>query len=66
MNKNLIIKMIQKALKQYHTESSLLNNQDYENMYNTIMYSKNETPDMNIYDLVQDVVYGYITDSAYF
>ncbi|MGP7816159.1 YqzH family protein [Niallia sp. 01092] len=66
MNKVFINKMIKNALKQYHTESTILNDHDFENMYKKIIYSKKESPEVDIYDLVQDVVYGYITDSPYF
>ncbi|WP_445492069.1 YqzH family protein [Niallia sp. 03133] len=66
MDKSLIIKMIKNTLKQYHAESNMLNNQDFENMYKKILYSKKESPESDMYDLVQDIVYGYITDSPYF
>ncbi|PKG21875.1 YqzH family protein [Niallia nealsonii] len=66
MDKSLIIKMIDNALKQYHTDSTILNEQDYEYLYQKISSNNKETPDHLLYDLVQDAVYGYVTDSPYF
>lgn len=58
--------MIDNALKQYHADNTILNEQDYEYLYQKISSSIKEGPDHVLYNLVQDAVYGYITDSPYF
>lgn len=66
MDKKLIIKMVDNALKQYGADGTMLNEKDYEYLYQKIISRKTETPHALIYDLIQDAVYGYITDSPYF
>ncbi|WP_312092338.1 YqzH family protein [Niallia sp.] len=66
MNKLLLQKMIQKALKQYQVESNILTAKDIEELATKIIELKKLHPSQELYDLVQDVVYGYVTDSPYF
>ncbi|WP_224427525.1 YqzH family protein [Cytobacillus oceanisediminis] len=65
-NKLLLQKMIQKSLKQYHIESNTPPLNEYEELANKIIHLKKQHPSHDLNDLVQDVVYGYITDSPYF
>lgn len=66
MDRKLILKMVQNCLKQYNEEgdSITLNSKTFEDIYNKIVEAKKEEDDL--YDIVNDVVYGYITDSPYF
>jgi hypothetical protein len=66
MNKLLLQKMIQKALKQYQVESNILTANDFEELSTKIIELKKLHPSHELSDLVQDVVYGYVTDSPYF
>jgi len=66
LDKNFIKKMINNALKQYYADNAILNEQDYDYLYQKIIKSQKEAPQALIHDLVQDAVYGYITDSPYF
>ena len=66
MDKVLLNKMIQKALKQYQAEVFILTADDFEHLYQHIIELKNANSSCDIYDLVQDEVYGFITDSPYF
>ncbi|WP_313798397.1 YqzH family protein [Cytobacillus sp.] len=66
MNRKLILKMVQNCLKQYNEEgdSLTINSRTFEEIYNKIVAAKKEEDDLH--DIVNDVVYGYITDSPYF
>ncbi|CAI9388971.1 MULTISPECIES: YqzH family protein [Bacillaceae] len=66
MNKLLLQKMIQKALKQYQVESNMLSSNDINELSTKIINLKKRHPTYKLYDIVQDVVYGYVTDSPYF
>jgi hypothetical protein len=63
MNTLLIKKMIQKSLNQYHMEPDSLSLHDYERLAVHIIALKKQHPVHDLYDLVQDVVYSYITNS---
>ncbi|MEH7124408.1 YqzH family protein [Bacillus sp. JJ1532] len=65
MDRKLIFKMIQTCLKQYH-ESISIDSVEFEGMYEKINLLKHEEKESDLYDIVNDVVYGYITDSPYF
>ena len=66
MNRKLILKMVQNCLKQYNEDgdSITLNSRTFEEIYNKIVAAKQIDDDLH--DIVNDVVYGYITDSPYF
>ncbi len=66
MNRKLILKMVQNCLKQYNEDgdSITLNSRTFEEIYNKIVAAKQVDDDLH--DIVNDVVYGYITDSPYF
>ncbi|KLV27128.1 hypothetical protein CHH55_18515 [Niallia circulans] len=63
MNTLLIKKMIQKSLKQYHMEPNSLPLHEYERLAVHIIALKKQHPAHELYDLVQDVVYSYITNT---
>ncbi len=65
MNKLLLQKMIQKALNQYQLESNMLSSNDIDELTTKIINLKKHHPSNELYDIVQDVVYGYVTDSPY-
>ncbi|KAB2338414.1 hypothetical protein F7731_02315 [Cytobacillus depressus] len=65
MDRKLIFKMIQTCLKQYN-ESVSMNSVEFEEMYEKINLQKHEDKESDLHDIVNDVVYGYITDSPYF
>ncbi|WP_102274665.1 YqzH family protein [Cytobacillus massiliigabonensis] len=66
MDRKFILKMVQNCLKQYNEDgdSITLNSRIFKEIYNKIVAAKKEDDDL--YDIVNDVVYGYITDSPYF
>ncbi|WP_432806539.1 YqzH family protein [Niallia circulans] len=61
MNTLLIKKMIQKSLKQYHMEPNSLPLHEYERLAVHIIAFKKKH--LELYDLVQDVFYSYITNT---
>ena len=65
MDRTFIFKMIQSCLKQYN-ESISINSVEYAEMYDKINVIKKEEAESELYDIVNDVVYGYITNSPYF
>ena len=58
MNRLLLQKMIQKSLRQYQVESYILTANDFEELSTKIIELKKLHPSYELYDLVQDVVYG--------
>jgi len=66
MDRKLIFKMIENCLKQYN-ETITYNSAEFEEMYEKIHMLKNgEEEESELHDIVNDVVYGYITNSPYF
>ncbi|MBS4191136.1 hypothetical protein KHA94_13180 [Bacillus sp. FJAT-49705] len=65
MDKKFIFKMIQSCLKQYN-ESVSFGSVEFEEMYQKINLMKESEKESDLHDIVNDVVYGYITDSPYF
>ncbi len=57
--------MIQTCLKQYN-ESISIDSVEFEEMYEKINLRKHEEKEIDLYDIVNDVLYGYISDSPYF
>lgn len=66
MDRKLIFKMVLNCLKQYNEngESLSITSKEFEEIYNKILFIKKKED--TLYDVVNDVVYGYITDSPYF
>ncbi|MBY0122495.1 YqzH family protein [Bacillus sp. S/N-304-OC-R1] len=65
MDRTFIYKMIQNCLKQYNDTISI-DSPEFEEMYNKINKMKYEEKETHLHDIVNDVVYGYITNSPYF
>ncbi len=68
MDKRLIYKMVQNCLKQYMEEPSSLkmDSDAFAEIYIKIKTSQNEDLDSDLNEIIDDVVYGYVTDSPYF
>ncbi|MDQ0269337.1 YqzH family protein [Cytobacillus purgationiresistens] len=68
MEKRFIYKMVQNCLKQYMEEPSSIKaeSEAFTEMYEKIIdcHKKDDKSDLN--EIINDVVYGYITDSPYF
>ncbi|PLR84536.1 hypothetical protein CVD25_04885 [Bacillus canaveralius] len=60
MDKKFIFKMIQNCLRQYQHELPL-SEEDYDNLYQKIVGQKQEEADVDLHDIVNDVVYEYLT-----
>lgn len=68
MDNKLIFKMVQNCLKQYNEDgnSISLHSKEFENIYHKIISIKDSEKENDLHDIINDVVYGYITDSPYF
>ncbi|MBX9972928.1 YqzH family protein [Cytobacillus firmus] len=68
MNKKLIYKMVQNCLKQYNEDSHSISfeSREFTEIFNKVIEEKNKETDSELHEIVNDVVYGYITDSPYF
>ncbi|WP_141431815.1 YqzH family protein [Bacillus sp. 03113] len=66
MDKKFIFKMMKSCLKQYLPEDVSLTDEDFESMYEKVVRGKKTDESAVLHDLVQDVVYEYITNSPYF
>lgn len=66
MDRKFVLKKVQNSLKQYNEDgdSITLSSRTFEEIYTKIVAAKKEEDDLH--DIVNDVVYGYITDSPYF
>lgn len=64
MDRKLICKMIQNCFKQYYSETDTLpvNKEDMEMLYDEIVKIKSEEPNVDLYELVNDTVYEFITN----
>ena len=64
MDKKLVIKMVQNCFKQYkHERDGLpLNEKDYEELYGRIMYIKENEKNAPLNDIINDVVYEFLTE----
>ncbi|MGE8204428.1 YqzH family protein [Heyndrickxia sp. NPDC080065] len=65
MDKKFIFKLINQCFKQYHYEMQTyeINEEDYEALYKEILEEKQKDPDTGLHDLVNDVVYAYLTQN---
>lgn len=68
MDKKLVFKMVQNCLKQYNedSESISFNSREFDEIYNKIIFNIAREKESNLHEIVNDAVYGYITDSPYF
>ncbi|MBL4954053.1 hypothetical protein JK635_17960 [Neobacillus sp. YIM B02564] len=63
MDKKFVVKMIQNCFKQYYEEDSIpIENQELEQLANRILSIKQEEPAINLYEVVNDIVYEFMTD----
>jgi hypothetical protein len=63
MDRKLICKMIQNCFRQYYsdTDSLPLNKEDMDMLCNEIVKIKCEEPTIDLYEVVNDLVYEFIT-----
>ena len=63
MDKKLLLKMIKNCFKQYYETDSLpISEQDLDLLVKRIFQSKREEPAENLYEVVNDVIYEYLTN----
>ncbi|WP_160721508.1 YqzH family protein [Bacillus sp. USDA818B3_A] len=63
MDKKLVVKMIKNCFKQYYETDSLpISEQDLDLLVNRILQTKGEEPAANLYEVVNDVIYEYLTN----
>ena len=62
MEKKLISKMIRNCFKQYYQADSMpIGETDLEVLINQILQTKAEEPMADLYDVVNDMVYAFLT-----
>ncbi|MCH6268403.1 YqzH family protein [Neobacillus citreus] len=62
MDKKLIVKMIKNCFKQYYeADSSPIGDKELEELVTRILQTKNEDPTADLYEVVNDIVYDYLT-----
>lgn len=63
MEKKLIIKMIKNCFRQYYSEADTLpmSEKDLEELANQIIQMKTEQPTVDLYEVVNDTVYEFLT-----
>ncbi|SFA97430.1 MULTISPECIES: YqzH family protein [unclassified Bacillus (in: firmicutes)] len=63
MDKKFIYKMIENIFKQYyqHGENLPLNKSDYDRLYEEILTVKATETDADLYDIINDVVYEFLS-----
>lgn len=63
MDKKLIYKMIENGFKQYDPDGDCLpiNKSEMEKLYNRILEIKAEEPDIDLYEIVNDAIYEFVT-----
>lgn len=62
MEKKLITKMIKNCLKQYYESDSMpIGEKELEEMTNRILQTKEEEPTADLYEVVNDMVYEFLT-----
>jgi hypothetical protein len=63
VDKKLIWKMIQNCFKQYYSDAELpLNNEDMDMLCNQILKIKSEEPGIDLYEVVNDRIYEFLTN----
>lgn len=67
MDKRFIFKMVENCLKQYNQEADFsVESKEFSEIFHKITQFRQEHKKADLHDIVNDVVYGYITDSPYF
>jgi hypothetical protein len=63
MEKKLIYKMIENVFKQYYQQGEALplNEKDYNKLYEEILAVKTEEEQADLYDIINDVVYEFLS-----
>jgi hypothetical protein len=63
MDKKFILKMVQQSFKQYHRDlrTDPLLEEEYVKLYEQIILIKEKT-NADLHDIVNDVIYEYLTD----
>ncbi|MBB5326288.1 hypothetical protein HNQ34_003422 [Anoxybacillus tepidamans] len=63
MNEKWLKKFVRNCLRQYgrDTEAFPLTDSEWADLYQNILLEKQTNPDMDIYEVVHDVVYEYVT-----
>jgi len=63
MEKKLVIKMVKNCFKQYYeADSTPISEKDLEELVNRVFQIKEEEPTADLIDVVNDVVYEFLTD----
>jgi len=63
MEKKLVVKMVKNCFKQYYkTDSIPISEQDLELLTNRILECKKGEPATDLYEVVNDVVYEFLTN----
>jgi hypothetical protein len=64
VEKKLISKMIQNCFKQYYSDADTLplNSEDMDMLCNQILKIKSEEPGVDLYEVVNDRVYEFLTN----
>ena len=61
MNKELIRKMVQRCFVQYRHDGSLpFGEAEFDELYIKIVEQKNQEPDADIHDIINDAVYEFL------
>ncbi|MBU8879241.1 hypothetical protein BGM26_09625 [Bacillus sp. FJAT-29790] len=67
MDRKLIFKMVENCLKQYNQNGLFsADSKEYDEIYHKILALKSKEKESTLHDIVNDVVYGFLTDSPYF
>jgi hypothetical protein len=63
MDEKLLKKMIRNCFSHYCHDMDIfpLANDDYEQLYRKIILEKEKQPDIELYELINDLVYEYLT-----
>jgi hypothetical protein len=63
MDRKFILKMVQQSFKQYHRDLEIdpLQEEEYVKLYKQIIQIKEKTNE-DLHDIVNDVIYEYLTD----
>lgn len=63
MEKKLVVKMIKNCFKQYYGGDSMpVSEQDLEVLTHRILQFKKEEPQADLYEVVNDLVYEFLTN----
>ncbi len=64
MDKKLVVKMIRNCFKQYYSEAGSLpmDDKELEELADRILIAKKEDPSVDLYEVVNDMVYEFLTD----